>query len=101
MRDILLGLLYLRLHALSLVDEEIYEVCALILEKDQSSAAYAEQILDALGYVAAATRTPFEALNVASSIDFEFILTYTWVLPNERRTLAGELKRYAPEALCT
>jgi CheY-like chemotaxis protein len=72
--------------------------CALILEKNAATQTHTEQVLRSLGYVVAATKTPYEALNVASCLDFDVIATYTPELPNDRRSLTSELKRYAPEA---
>jgi CheY-like chemotaxis protein len=62
---------------------------ALILEKDAVSSSSTSQLLSSLGYVTAPVRTPQQALNVASSIRFDIIVTCT---------STGELKRAAPEA---
>ncbi|MFC0251417.1 hypothetical protein [Massilia consociata] len=72
--------------------------CALVLEKDQLSSGDTSRLLKSLGYVPAAVRTPAEALNVASALDFDVIITCTSKIPDDRRSLAGELKRLAPEA---
>lgn len=72
--------------------------CALVLEKDQASSSDTSRLLKSLGYVPAAVRTPAEALNVASALDFSVIITCTAANPDDRRSLAGELKRLAPEA---
>jgi DNA-binding NtrC family response regulator len=71
---------------------------ALILEKDAGSSASTSQLLRSLGYVTALVHTPHQALNVASLIRFDVIVTYTSKTPDERRSLTGELKRAAPEA---
>jgi CheY-like chemotaxis protein len=71
---------------------------ALILEKDAVSSSSTSQLLSSLGYVTAPVRTPQQALNVASSIRFDIIVTCTSRMPDERRSFTGELKRAAPEA---
>lgn len=43
-------------------------------------------------------RSPEEALNVASAIKFDVVVTYTATKPNDRRSFTSELKRAAPEA---
>ncbi len=72
--------------------------CALILEKDQVSSNDTSRLLKSLGYVPAAVRTPMEALNVANALDFDVIITCASRIPDDRRSLVGELKRLAPEA---
>ena len=72
--------------------------CALVLEKDQVAYSDTSRLLKSLGYVPAPVRTPLEALNVASALDFDIIITWTATIPDDRRSLAGELKRLAPEA---
>lgn len=71
---------------------------ALILEKDVASRAKTAQILKSLGYVSAPVQTPGEALSVARAINFHLIVTFTDTIPNDRRSLTGELKRASPEA---
>lgn len=71
---------------------------ALVLEKDQTASNDTSRLLKSLGYVPAAVRSPAEALNVASALDFDVIITCTSTTPDDRRSLAGELKRLAPEA---
>lgn len=71
---------------------------ALVLEKDPVSTQRTSQLLRTLGYLPAPVRTADEALNVASAISFDVIVTYTSIKPNDRRALTGELKRSAPEA---
>lgn len=71
---------------------------ALILEKDIAARESASQLLGGLGYIVAPVRTPDEALNVASAISFDVIVTCTATKANERRSLTGGLKRSAPEA---
>jgi len=71
---------------------------ALVLEKDAPSSVRTTKLLSCLGYVTAPVRSPEEALNVASAIKFDVVVTYTATKPNDRRSLTGELKRVAPEA---
>lgn len=71
---------------------------ALVLEKDSTSSEQTSRLLRSLGYVTAPVRSPDEALNVASAIKFDVIVTCTAKNPDDRRALTGELKRAAPEA---
>ena len=71
---------------------------ALILEKDEESSTKVSRVLGWLGYVTAPVQTPEQALNVASAIKFDVIITCTAKTPDDRRSLTGELKRAAPEA---
>lgn len=71
---------------------------ALVLEEDDAARDKVVTLLKWMGYVAAPVRTADEALNVASAISFNLIITYTAARPNDRRSLIGELKRAAPEA---
>lgn len=71
---------------------------ALVLEKDLDASKKTSTILKTLGYLPAPVRTPEEALNVASAITFDVIVTSTPNKANDRRALTGELKRMAPEA---
>lgn len=71
---------------------------ALVLEKDAMSSARTSKLLSCLGFVTAPVRSPEEALNVASAIKFDVVVTYTFTKPNDRRSFTSELKRAAPEA---
>lgn len=71
---------------------------ALLVENDHIESIRLAKILHWLGYVVAPVRTPGEALNVASAIKFNIIVTCTALKPNDRRALTSELKRLAPEA---
>jgi len=71
---------------------------ALILEKDERSSTAVSRVLSWLGYVTAPVQTADQALNVASAIKFDVIITCTAKTPDDRRSLTGELKRAAPEA---
>jgi DNA-binding NtrC family response regulator len=71
---------------------------ALILEKDATSSGTTARLLSSLGYMTAPVRTPEEALNVASAIRFDVIVTCTAKRMNDRRALTGELKRVSPKA---
>jgi len=70
--------------------------CALVLDKDANERNRLSRFLQLLGYVTAAVRTPDEALNVASAIHFDLIMTDTGEQATDRRHLASELKRIAP-----
>ena len=71
---------------------------ALILEKDLESTKKISRILNWLGYTSAPVKTPDQAVNAASAIRFDVIITCVAKSAHERRALTGELKRVAPEA---
>jgi DNA-binding NtrC family response regulator len=71
---------------------------ALVLEKDTATREKTVGLLKWMGFVTAPVRTAEEALNIAHSISFKLIITYTSTHPNDRRSLIGELKRVAPKA---
>lgn len=72
---------------------------ALILERDAHASMRTSKLLSCLGYVTAPVRTAEAALNAVSTIKFNLIVTFTATRPNDRRSLTGELKRAAPEAV--
>jgi len=72
--------------------------CALLLEEDEASRAKTANVLKWLGYIVVAARSPHAALHATGSIRFDLILTCTAIIPNDRRSLTGELKRAAPNA---
>ncbi|MCA1855215.1 response regulator [Massilia oculi] len=72
--------------------------CALVLDKDAGERGRLSHFLQLLGYLTAAVRTPNQALNVASAIRFDLIVTDTDARVADRRHLAAELKRSAPGA---
>lgn len=71
---------------------------ALVLEIDSESCTQIADLLRSLGYTAAPVRTPYEAIEVASALKIDVVVTYTCQIPNDRRALTGELRRAAPEA---
>jgi CheY-like chemotaxis protein len=71
---------------------------ALVLEKNGAACRETARLLSGLGYVAAPVHTADEAINVASAIRFDVIVTCTATRGADRRSLIGELKRSAPYA---
>lgn len=71
---------------------------ALILEKDDMASAKLSELLGWLGYESAPVRTAEQAINVASAIKFDVIVTCTTERDDDRRSLPGELKRAVPAA---
>lgn len=65
--------------------------CALVLEKDLALDCDTSQQLRSIGCVTAPARTPEEALNVASAINFDVIVTCTAAIPGDRRSLIENL----------
>jgi DNA-binding NtrC family response regulator len=68
---------------------------ALILEKDDIASARLGELLGWLGYGSARVDTAEQAVNVASAIKFDVIVTCTTEREDDRRSLPGELKRAA------
>lgn len=55
--------------------------------------------LNWLGYTSAPVHLRNQAVNAASAIKFDLIITCDAKSPNDRRALTGELKRLAPDAV--
>jgi DNA-binding response OmpR family regulator len=72
---------------------------ALVLEKDRHSYQKVSELLKWFGYMPVPTWTPQEALCAASAISFDIIVTCTATIPEDRRSLTGELKRIASKAI--
>jgi DNA-binding NtrC family response regulator len=71
---------------------------ALILEKDDVASRKLSELLSWLGFESAPVRSAEQAINVASAIKFDVIVTCTAEREDDRRSLPGELKRAVPAA---
>jgi DNA-binding response OmpR family regulator len=52
-----------------------------------------------MGYLVTPAFSLRKALHAVQMIQFDLIVTWTVVNPDDRRTLTGELKRYSPDAV--
>jgi len=69
---------------------------ALVLEKDSASCNASSALLGALGYLVTPVFCAKKALLAARLMHFPLILIHTTAIPEDRRSLAGELKRCSP-----
>jgi len=69
---------------------------ALVLEKDSASCNASSVLLGSLGYLATPVFRAKKALLAAQLMHFPLILIHTTAIPEDRRSLAGELKRCSP-----
>jgi DNA-binding NtrC family response regulator len=65
---------------------------ALVFEKDVSSSKHMQQLLQWIGYLAVPVFTAEQVLRAAKWVRFDVVSMHTCIHPNDRRSLAGELK---------
>jgi DNA-binding NtrC family response regulator len=65
---------------------------ALVFEKDASSSKHMQQLLQWIGYLAVPVFTAEQVLRAAKWVRFDVVSMHTCIHPNDRRSLAGELK---------
>jgi CheY-like chemotaxis protein len=70
---------------------------ALLFDDDPAARRHSAALLKSLGYTVAETATADAALNATRALHFDVILTAGCTMPGDRRTLVGELQRYAPD----
>jgi DNA-binding response OmpR family regulator len=71
---------------------------ALILEKNSELCNNTAAVLSSMGYLTTPVFNQKKALYAARLIQFDLIVTCTALIPGDRRSLTGELKRCLPEA---
>lgn len=72
---------------------------ALVLENDAASCNKTSAILASLGYLVTPTFNLRKALHAVQMIQFDLIVTWTVVNPDDRRALPGEFRRHSPDAI--
>ena len=72
---------------------------ALVLEKDSTSCNSTSALLGSLGYLVTPVFRPKKALLAAQLIPFDIVFIHTTEMPDDRRSLASEIKRCAPLSL--
>jgi DNA-binding response OmpR family regulator len=71
---------------------------ALLYEANRASSDAAAAVLSSMGYLPFAVFTAEKALQAAYVVKFDLIITCTAVIPGDRRSLTGELKRCSPNS---
>jgi CheY-like chemotaxis protein len=71
---------------------------ALILEKNSELCNNTAAVLSSMGYLTTPVFNQKKALYAARLIQFDLIVTCTSLIPGDRRSLTGELKRCLPDA---
>lgn len=71
---------------------------ALILEKNSELCNNTAAVLSSMGYLTTPVFNQKKALYAARLIQFDLIVTCTALIPGDRRSLTGELKRCLPDA---
>ena len=69
---------------------------ALVLEKDPANCNAVSALLASLGYLVTPVFRARKALLAAQLIHFDLIVIHTTAIPEDRRSLAAELKRCSP-----
>lgn len=72
--------------------------CALLIDHDAESRERTTALLQARGFVVAATANPQTALHTAQTVRVDVVLTDTAFNADDRRSFLGELHRLAPAA---
>lgn len=72
---------------------------ALVLENNATSCNNTSAILASLGYLITPTFNLRKALHAVQMIQFDLIVTWTVVNPDDRRGLTGEFRRHSPDAI--
>lgn len=72
---------------------------ALVVENNAISCNNTSAILASLGYLVTPTFNLRKALHAVQMIQFDLIVTWTVVNPNDRRALTGEFRRHSPDAV--
>ncbi|WP_156328247.1 MULTISPECIES: hypothetical protein [unclassified Massilia] len=71
---------------------------ALVLENSTNTCNETSRILASMGYLITPVFSPKKALHAAHMIQFDLIVTCTTTIPDDRRSLTGELARCSPDA---
>lgn len=71
---------------------------ALLYEANRAASDASSAVLSSMGYLPFAVFTAEKALQAACVVKFDLIVTCTAVIPGDRRSLTGELKRCAPDS---
>lgn len=69
---------------------------ALILEKNADCCNHTSKVISSLGYLTTPVFSAKKALHAAHMIQFDLIVTWTEINPDDRRSLIGELRRCSP-----
>jgi DNA-binding NtrC family response regulator len=72
--------------------------CALLLEQDPKARREIGMLLHTLGYIVACTELPRTAINTASAVHIDLVLTSTTLNQDDRRSFVSEIARMAPDA---
>lgn len=72
---------------------------ALVVENNAITCTDTSAILTSLGYLVTPTFNLRKALHAVQMLQFDLIVTWTVVNPDDRRALTGELKRHSPDAV--
>jgi len=72
---------------------------ALVVENSALTCNSTSILLASLGYLVTPTFNLRKALHAVQMIQFDLIVTWTVVNPDDRRALSGEFKRHSPDAI--
>lgn len=72
---------------------------ALVLERDSETCNETARLVASMGYLVTPVFSPKKALHAAHMIQFDLIVTCTAAIPEDRRSLTGELARCSPDAV--
>lgn len=71
---------------------------ALVLESNSETCNNTANLVASMGYLVTPVFSPKKALHAAHMIQFDLIVTCTASIPEDRRSLTGELARCSPDA---